>query len=155
MSTTLFAPTGVVSRRADWGETLARAYDEHAPAVYGLAKRVTRDDEVAARLTAEVFGDLGAITDETALAECVLTDVHRRAVAWVRDAPGVSGLSRDEPALSELPSIQRQVISAAYFDGMTCKQIAQHLALDLAEVAEHMQRGLRRLAALSSAAPAR
>lgn len=155
MATTLFAPALVASKPSERGQALARAYDEHAPAVYGLARRVTRDDAVAARLTADVFGDLDTITDERPLAECLLTDVHRRAVAWVRDTAAVSGISRDEPALSKLPSIQRQVIAAAYFDGMTCMQIAQQFALDLADVVEHMQRGLRRLAVLSQATPAR
>lgn len=155
MGTTLFAPARIASNPPERGEALARAYDEHASAVYGLARRVTRDDAVAARLTAEVFGDLDSIADEPALAERLLTDVHRRAVAWVRDTAAVSGISRDEPALSKLPSIQRQVIAAAYFDGMTCMQIAQQFALDVADVVEHMQRGLRRLAILSSATPAR
>lgn len=155
MGSTLIAPGSASTPPHDWEQTLGRAYDAHAPAVYGLARRVTRDDDVAAQLTAEVFAGLDDVTDEACLAECVLTDVHRRAVAWIRDVRTAGGGPVAEPALAALPTPQRQVIAAAYYEGLTYAQIARRLAMDLTEVADHMQRGLRQLAAVNSAAPVR
>ena len=155
---TLFAPAPVsLFRRRppaapSWEATLAACYDRHGPAVFGLAERVTNDVDVASRLTAEVFAELSEVSDEATIAECVLTAVHRRAVAWVRSTaqPKKTGFSQD--ALAALDAAQREVIAAAYFDGQTYTEIAQRLGLSLTQVAGLMQQGLRSLAAFNAPA---
>ena len=159
MGSTLVAPaapdvTEQAATKPEWSRTLGRSYDQHGAAVFGLAERVTRNAEVAARLTVEVFGSLHDITDEATVAECVLTDVHRRAVAWVREFHPASrpGLTND--ALAVLPRTEREVIAAAYFAGQTYADIAQSLDLQLGQVTTLMRTGLRRLSALSPGLPA-
>ena len=135
-----------------WSDTLAASYDALAPAVFGVAVQVTSNEEVAARLTADVFAGLEAVTDEESLAHCVLTDVHRRAVSWVRSQNVTPGLHLHPGALEVLPSNEREVITAAYFCGETYADIASRMKLDPAEVAALMQQGLRRLAAPTAVA---
>lgn len=160
MGIALFAPApvspvrGKTTAKPDWSAVLARCFDRHGPAVYGLAQRITGNEEVAARLTAEVFAGLEEITDEAALGHCVLADVHRRAVAWARTAPPppAGGISLE--ALQVLSAAEREVIGAAYFGGLTYAAVAERLDLPLAEVITLMQQGLRRLAAFTPAASA-
>ena len=163
MSNTLFAPPAAPdlslapippAAPEAWSATLGRSYDRHGAAAFGLAERVTRNAEVAAQLTAEVFGSLHSVTDEDTLAECLLTEIHRRAVAWVREfsPTSSSGLSND--ALAVLPRTEREVIAAAYFGGQTYDDIASTLGLQLEQVATLMRMGLRRLSALSPQSPA-
>lgn len=137
----------------EWSRALGRAYDQHGAAVFGLAERVTRNAEVAARLTVEVFASLHEITDEATLAECVLIDVHRRAVAWVREFQPATTSGLTYEALAVLPRTEREVIAAAYFGGQTYADIAQSLGLQLGQVATLMRIGLRRLSALSPGLP--
>ena len=158
MGHTLFAPAPVsLFRRrppvaSSWEATLAACFDRHGPAVFGLAERVTRDPDVASRLTAEVFAELTEVTDEAALAECILTAVHRRAVDWVRSTTRLPAAGFGQDALVALDAAEREVISAAYFDGLTYTEIAQRLGLPLTQVASLMQQGLRRLAAFNAPA---
>ena len=160
MGNTLFAPAPIsLSRRrpkaaASWEATLGACFDRHGPAVFGLAERVTRDAEVAARLTEEVFAELSDVTDDTTVAECVLTAVHRRAVSWVRSAAPKSAAALEQDPLATLDPAEREVIAAAYFDGLTYSEIAQRLDLPLSQVARLMQQGLRSLAAFTPAASA-
>ena len=159
MGTTLFAPAPISPPRPTatapaWGSVLARCFDRHGPAVYGLAQRVTGDAAIAARLTAEVFAGIEEVTDEVSLEHCVLTDVHRRAVAWVRTArvQPTAGITPD--ALPGLEPAEREVIAAAYFDGLTYSAIAERLGMPVGQVAALMHSGLRRLAAATPAGPA-
>jgi RNA polymerase sigma-70 factor (ECF subfamily) len=156
MSDTLSAPIAVpvtavqeLDHSSEWGVTLARSYDRHGAAVFGLAERVTRHPAVAARLTAEVFAGLGEVTDESTLEECVLVDVHRRAVSWVRQFGRQPRTELSHDALVVLPNAEREVIAAAYFGGLTYSQIAQQLELQPEEVTTLMRDGLRRLNSLS------
>lgn len=158
MGQTLFAPAPVsLFRRrpphaSSWETTLAASFDRHGPAVYGLAERVTRNADVASRLTAEVFAELTEVTDEATLEECVLTAVHRRAVEWVRSTRPAPAGGFDQDALVALNAAEREVISAAYFDGETYTEIAQRLGLPVTQVAGLMQQGLRRLAVFNAPA---
>lgn len=138
----------------EWSLRLGRSYDEHGAAVFGLAEKVTRNADVAARLTAEVFAALRSVTDEATLAECVLTDVHRRAVAWVREFQPQNRSELTHDALAVLPRTEREVIAAAYFGGQTYADIAQTLGLQLGQVTTLMRNGLHRLSALSPGLPA-
>lgn len=135
--------------------SLARWYDRLGAAVFGLAYRVTGDAEVAARLTAEVFAEVFAdVTDdidESTLETALMAAVHRRAVEWVRTfRPPPTPPVRD--TLAGLPATEREVIAAAYFDGLTCADIGARLGIDRREVANLIQRGMRRLTTLHALA---
>ncbi len=96
--------------RAGDDSALAVVYDEHAGLVYGLARRVTRDEELARDITQEVFAylwekparvDLSRGSLRTYLA----TLAHRRAVDEVRrhearlraeTAAGVTGQEEED-----------------------------------------------------------
>ena len=128
--------------------TLAASYDAHGAAVYGLAHSITRDDAVAAELTADVFATLRFIGDGgvDGLRSCVLTDVHRRAVAWVRAQPRPSGGSVGPLAgFGALPPDEQAVVAEAYFGGKTYDEVAAVLGLPRNQVAQLMHDALRRL----------
>jgi RNA polymerase sigma-70 factor (ECF subfamily) len=84
-------PDGVLLARIQAGDELALAavYDQHAPLVYGLARRVTRDDHLAQDITQEVFTYLWELPDRVDLTRGSLRSylavvAHRRAVDEVR-----------------------------------------------------------------------
>lgn len=75
--------------RAGDDQALAAVYDQHAGLVYGLARRVTRDEQLACEVTQEVFTYLWEMPDRVDLARGSLRTylallAHRRAVDEVR-----------------------------------------------------------------------
>jgi RNA polymerase sigma-70 factor (ECF subfamily) len=75
--------------RAGDERALASAYDLHADLVYGLARRVTRDEQLAGEITQDVFAYLWELPDRVDLARGTLRSylavvTHRRAVDEVR-----------------------------------------------------------------------
>jgi RNA polymerase sigma-70 factor (ECF subfamily) len=68
---------------------LAEVYDEHGGLVYGIARRVTRDDQLARDVSQEVFAYLWELPERVDLAKGSLRAflamlAHRRAVDEVR-----------------------------------------------------------------------
>jgi RNA polymerase sigma-70 factor, ECF subfamily len=81
----------VLVERIRAGDDLALAaiYEEHAGLVYGLARRVARDEEIAREVTQEVFTYLWEMPDRVDLTRGSLRTflallAHRRAVDEVR-----------------------------------------------------------------------
>lgn len=75
--------------RAGDDQALAAVYDQHAGLVYGLARRVTGDEQLACDITQEVFTYLWEMPDRVDLARGSLRTylavlAHRRAVDEVR-----------------------------------------------------------------------
>jgi len=75
--------------RAGDDSALAAVYDEHAGLVYGLARRVTRDEELARDVTQEVFAYFWEKPDRVDLSRGALRSylailAHRRAIDEVR-----------------------------------------------------------------------
>jgi len=75
--------------RAGDDSALAAVYDEHAGLVYGLARRVTRDEELARDITQEVFAFFWEKPDRVdldrgSLRAYLAVIAHRRAVDEVR-----------------------------------------------------------------------
>jgi RNA polymerase sigma factor (sigma-70 family) len=75
--------------RAGDDSALAAVYDEHAGLVYGLARRVTRDEELARDIVQEVFAYFWENPDRVDLGRGTLRAylsvlAHRRAVDEVR-----------------------------------------------------------------------
>lgn len=84
-------PDDVLLARVRAGDELAlRAlYDQHASLIYGLARRVTRDDHLAQDITQDVFTYLWELPDRVDLTRGSLRSylavvAHRRAVDEVR-----------------------------------------------------------------------
>lgn len=84
-------PDAVLLARIRAGDDVAlRAlYDQHAGLVYGLARRVTRDDHLAQDITQEVFAYLWELPERVDLSRGTLRSylavvAHRRAVDEVR-----------------------------------------------------------------------
>jgi RNA polymerase sigma-70 factor, ECF subfamily len=104
--------------RAGDDSALAAVYDEHAGLVYGLARRVTRDEELARDITQEVFAYFWEMPGRVDLSRGPLRSylavlAHRRAVDEVRRheararAESVSGLPEEEDGP------ETQVVAAA------------------------------------------
>jgi RNA polymerase sigma factor (sigma-70 family) len=75
--------------RAGDDQALAAIYDQHAGLVYGLARRVARDEQLAREVTQEVFTYLWEMPDRVDLTRGSLRTylallAHRRAVDEVR-----------------------------------------------------------------------
>jgi RNA polymerase sigma-70 factor (ECF subfamily) len=75
--------------RAGDDQALAAIYEQHAGLVYGLARRVARDEQVARDVTQEVFAYLWEMPDRVDLSRGSLRTylamlAHRRAVDEVR-----------------------------------------------------------------------
>ncbi|MBO0832198.1 MAG: sigma-70 family RNA polymerase sigma factor [Actinobacteria bacterium] len=75
--------------RAGDDQALAAIYDQHAGLVYGLARRVARDEQLARDITQEVFTYLWEMPDRVDLTRGSLRTflavlAHRRAVDEVR-----------------------------------------------------------------------
>jgi len=49
------------------------------------------------------------------------------------------------PCLDTLDGMQRQSITAAYFQGLSCSELAEHLAAPLGSVKSWIRRGMERL----------
>jgi RNA polymerase sigma-70 factor (ECF subfamily) len=149
-------------------------YDEVAPSVYGLARRVVRDPARAEDVTQEVFLEVWrkAARFDSALGRAktwVMTIAHRRAVDAVRrsesqrrqdqrSAP--DEVSHDEPAdivikaaehdavrdcLETLTELQLESVRLAYFNGYTYSEVAALLDKPLPTIKTRMRDGLIRL----------
>ena len=90
-SVTAVSPDDVLLARIRAGDedALAAVYDLHSGLVYGLARRVTRDEQLAAEITQDVFAYLWELPTRVDLARGTLRSylavvTHRRAVDEVR-----------------------------------------------------------------------
>jgi RNA polymerase sigma-70 factor, ECF subfamily len=155
-------------------EAFGRLYDSVSAAVYGLARRVVRDQSRAEDVTQEVFLEIWQTAprfdaDRGRAKTWIMTIAHRRAVDAVRrsesqrrrDRHGVPDeLSRDEPAdalitaeehravrdcLETLTELQLESLRLAYFDGHTYPEVARLLAKPLPTIKSRLRDGLLRL----------
>ncbi len=149
-------------------------YDEVAPSVYGLARRVVRDPARAEDVTQEVFLEVWrkAPRFDARLGKAktwLLTIAHRRAVDAVRRSESQrrqdqhtapDEVSHDEPAdaviaaeehsavrecLETLTELQLESVRLAYFNGYTYNEVATLLDKPLPTIKTRMRDGLIRL----------
>jgi RNA polymerase sigma-70 factor (ECF subfamily) len=154
----------------------ATLYDQLAPAVFGVVRRVLRDPAQAEEVTQEVFLELWrqAVRFDASRASVKTWAVmiaHRRAVDRVRseqahrdrqertflEAPAPGGPEdlaveteerRDaRRAMASLAPAQRQALELAFYDGLTHVEIAERLDLALGTVKTRIRDGLIRLRA--------
>jgi RNA polymerase sigma-70 factor, ECF subfamily len=104
--------------RAGDDSALAAVYDEHAGLVYGLARRVTRNDELARDIAQEVFAYFWENPDRVDLARGTLRAylsvlTHRRAVDEVRRYEARSRAETASAPPEEEDGPEAQVIAEA------------------------------------------
>jgi RNA polymerase sigma-70 factor, ECF subfamily len=104
--------------RAGDDSALAAVYDEHAGLVYGLARRVTRDEELARDITQEVFAYFWEKPDRVDLGRGTLRAylsvlAHRRAVDEVRRHEARSRAETASAPREEEDGPEAQVVAEA------------------------------------------
>nr|WP_246321759.1 ECF RNA polymerase sigma factor SigK [Nocardioides panzhihuensis] len=152
-----------------------RIYDDLAPLVFGVARRVVRDPSRAEEVTQEVFTEVwrqAARFDASrgSFRTWVLTIAHRRAVDAVRSSEASRAreehVARREPVevagpeeavvtasehdgvrrcLESLTPLQSQAVRLAYYQGFTYPEVAEMLGRPLSTVKTRMRDGLIRL----------
>jgi RNA polymerase sigma factor (sigma-70 family) len=161
-------------------QALAEAYDAHAPAVYGLALRITNDQGVAEDIAQEVFVELWRRPERydperTRLRSWLCMIARRRAIDWLRrrgtqdhyapmlaepavttgvedDVVTASVAKQVRAAVEELPPQHRQVIVLAYYNGLTYREVAKVLDIPEGTAKSRLRSGLRRIAETLDAA---
>jgi RNA polymerase sigma-70 factor (ECF subfamily) len=159
-------------------QALRDLYELYGRMVYGMALRVLGDSQLAEDCTQEVFVTLWrradrydpdrarvstwlvSIARNTAV-DAVRWHASRRADAlpetWPEDeSPDSAELAAASEharsvaeALGELPGPQREVVSLAYFDGLSHTEIAERLGLPLGTVKGRIRMALDRLRTLA------
>lgn len=152
-------------------------YDELAPKIFGVVKRVLRDPAMSEEVTQEVFVEIWQQSSRfdpsrASLATWALTMARRRAVDRVRREQsqrnrvealaGQRGESSVEPGqtvvdemeagavrdvLLQLPLDQREVLVLSFLEGMAHGEIADRLELPLGTVKGRVRGGLKKLRA--------
>ena len=159
-----------------WREdAMAEAYRRHGGAVYGLARRVVRDDGIAEEVVQEVFVRLWTrLTASTrSAAPSVLGSSPRRtgdrstgcaptahaasgrsATPSARPRPATTSSARRwisvvagrvNEAMGALPVAERQALELAYFDGYTYREVATILDTPEGTIKSRIRAGLKRL----------
>jgi len=152
----------------------AALYDELAPRVFGLCRRIVRDpaqaEEVAQEALVEVWRTAGRYDPaKGSAASWVLTIAHRRAVDRVRSEQAstdrerrlateevpyddvveqaTARLERQQVrrCLQDLTDLQREAITLAYYKGYSYREVADLLGAGLPTVKTRMRDGLIRL----------
>lgn len=156
-------PVGDALRRAGRGDEAAfgEVYDQMAPTVYGIVKRIIRDPAMAEEVAQEVFVEVWRLAPRYdpargAARSWIHTVAHRRAVDRVRseqsrrnreDDDGRKAVAahdsvaeavettieheRVRAALDQLSETQREAVQLAYYGGHTYREVA--VLLDVAE----------------------
>jgi RNA polymerase sigma-70 factor, ECF subfamily len=156
-------------------DALAEVYRRHAPAAFGLARRIVADRALAEEVVQEVFLRLWNVPDRFdaargSLRTYLLTQTHGRSVDVIRaeasrrareerdarlTAEGGYDLEREvwdltqaehvRDALSLLTEGERKAIELAYFGGHTYREVAVLLDEPEGTVKSRIRSGLRRL----------
>jgi RNA polymerase sigma factor (sigma-70 family) len=162
------ALAGIVARRQ---EALARFYDATVSRVYGLALRITARSDAAEEVAADVYLQVWNQAERFdqgrgSVLAWLLTICRSRAIDYLRRAdeaeswaePPEPEWSRGQDpqdllmalesgravtaALETLAPVQRQLLSLAFFRGLTHEEIADHFQLPLGTVKTHIRKAL-------------
>ena len=160
---------------------LAALYDRYAPILLGLAMRMIRDRREAEDLLHDVFLEVWRSARDYDLTRgrvrtWLVVRMRSRALDVLKSArvsrrsgdpevldrmvaeaePGESpDRQRVRSVLTELTADQRQVLELAYFDGLSCSEIAGQLAIPIGTVKSRLAAGLSRLRQLLGASSTR
>jgi RNA polymerase sigma-70 factor, ECF subfamily len=151
-----------------------RMYDQVAGAVFGMVRRVVRDQAQSEEVTQEVLLEVWRSASrfdprEGSASAWLMTLAHRRAVDRVRSAhasaerekrapaavPGYDHVAEEVEArleaqrvrrcLDSLTGLQRESVTLAYYGGYTYREVASLLGVALGTVKTRMRDGLVRL----------
>lgn len=159
-----------------WREdAMAEAYRRHGGAVYGLARRVVRDEGIAEEVVQEVFLRLWSSPDRFdpergSLRSWLLAQAHGRSIDRLRsdgarrqreerdaqrtaaagydlerEAMDLAVADRVKEAMGTLPLAERQALELAYFDGYTYREVAKILDTPEGTIKSRIRAGLKRL----------
>ena len=136
-------------------QALARAYDLHAPAVFGVAMHILQAPALAEAVTEEVFrglaaGEPAAGAGSPPLAARLLAETRNRALRARVEA----GLEAPAPAPAlpaaisreRLPEPERGVLARVYFGGRSAREVAAADGRPVSAVHSLLRSGLERLA---------
>ena len=153
----------------------AALYDQLAPTLFGVIRRVLRDPSQAEEVTQEVFVEIWKQAarfdgERGSVRTWAVTIAHRRAVDRVRSeqahrdrllrtaaveeddalTPEDAALDIEERiqariAMSQLSQTQREALELAFYEGLTHVQIADRLDVALGTVKTRIRDGLIRL----------
>ena len=156
-------------------EALAEAYRRHSGAVYGLARRILRDETFAEEITQEVFLRLWNNPEKFdaergTLRSYLLAHAHGRSIDVIRAESArrtredndarltpKEGQNIEEEvwemaladtikeALSTLGESERRPIELAYFGGHTYREVAEMIGQPEGTVKSRIRSGLKRL----------
>ncbi len=175
-------PTALVRTAAGDHAAFGRVYDELAPIVFGVVRRVLRDSAQSEEVTQEIFVEIWrqAARFDPARANArtwAVMIAHRRAIDRVRaeqshrdrdrrttlpeiPAPGPEDAAvveddrrQAQRALQSLPDAQRQVLELAFYEGLTHTEIARELDVALGTVKTRIRDGLIRLRTAAGGRP--
>lgn len=154
---------------------LAEVYRRHGGDVFGLAKRVIRDEEMARDIAQDVFVSLwnkpGAFDGSRgSLRTFLLAKTHSRSIDVIRSESSrrireerdallrvdsvpnvdeevwqVTVAAKVRSALTTIPERERAVIELAYFGGLTYREVAVRLGVAEGTVKSRIRTGLSRL----------
>ncbi len=154
---------------------LAEIFRRHGGHVFGLAKRVIRDEELARDTAQDVFVSLWKKPEafdgsRGSLRTFLLTKTHSRSIDLIRSESSrrireerdallrvdsvpsvdeevwrVTVSSKVRSALTTIPEREREVIELAYFEGFTYREVAVRLGLAEGTVKSRIRSGLSRL----------
>lgn len=150
-------------------QALSRLYERHAPLLLGLAIKIVRDRGEAEDLLHDVFLEAwrsardfdpkrGRVRTWLAIRMRSRALDHQKSARVSRNS-GDAGLedvvvdgagaspdhARVRSALAELTADQRAVLELAYFDGLSCTEIAARIAIPVGTVKSRLAAGLDRL----------
>ncbi|NGP08385.1 RNA polymerase subunit sigma [Rhodococcus sp. 14C212] len=136
----------------------AALYDLTVAQVHGIVLRVVRGDADAEDVTREVFEQVWHTADRYAPQvgspmAWLSALAHRWAADRIRSRAG--GPHAGGPAEAEpLGCGHGEPLHLAYYEGMTCEQIAERLGLPVATVRARIRAGVARIRATDTGAPA-
>jgi RNA polymerase sigma-70 factor (ECF subfamily) len=150
-------------------DALARLYDRHAGILLGVAMRIVRDRREAEDLLHDVFLEAwrhakdfdpkrGRVRTWLAIRMRSRALDHQKSARVSRNA-GDFGLdfvpddrermtpdhARVRQALAALDGNQRRVVELAYFEGLSCSEIAARIAIPIGTVKSRIAAGLAHL----------
>jgi RNA polymerase sigma-70 factor, ECF subfamily len=153
----------------------AALYDQLAPTVFGVARRVLRDPSQAEEVTQEVFTEIWRQATRFdagrgSVRTWALTIAHRRSVDRVRSeqahrdrqnrnaavdvaadptpedtAVDTEDRERARKAMADLSDAQREALELAFYDGLTHAEIARQLGEPLGTVKTRIRTAMLRL----------
>jgi RNA polymerase sigma-70 factor (ECF subfamily) len=141
------SPDAILLAGIEAGDEVAvrAVYDQHSPAVFGLARRVTRDEQLARDVTQEVFAQLCRLPgrvdlDRGSLRAYLRVLAHRRAVDEVRrrerrtraETACAAAATADGPEVEVVDTAAQQWRSLRLARGLAGLPASQRIAIELA-----------------------